>query len=175
MGKGKGRPHTLIDPNNPFLEIMNEVLDDDIYVVALTDKELFEEINDRLRDRGYYQYIMSSRWWERLKASVIEEDWDEMDYHQHEFCRVYKKALRRMKRNLVMTLAGLNWDTGEYMEGSDKSWTRIAWIIERKFRKDWGAQKQLESEDSSKEEDGNLTIKQTFSEELLPKNKIIEK
>jgi hypothetical protein len=152
----RGRKLALVDPNNPFLQVMSEVLDESFNVVALTDVELLEEINERLRQQGDYKYMMSKSWLEKTKASVLNHNPEELDYYQFEFLRLYKKALRNMKIGLFMSIAGVNRITGEKIEKTDKTWQRIAWIMERKFKDDWGRDKPLDE------------LEKSINEQLLP-------
>ena len=112
-----GRPTKL---NDKLIEAMEEVLSDDIKVVALTDKELIETINYKLDEKDQ----IAVRTFEEYKAGNREGN-----PVMKEFMWLYKKAYNKQKQNLIARI----------ME-DDKAWQRFSWIMERKFT-DWNMRK----------------------------------
>lgn len=115
---GTGRPTKL---TKKFLEVAEEVINE--YILACTDSEIMDEINDRLEEE---ERICQSTW-EKWKAGKTSNDED-----GGKFLRLIKKALTVEKRNLLNKLKG---DTG--------AWQRWAWIIERKFD-EWNLKKKVD-------------------------------
>ncbi len=107
-----GRPTKL---TLKFLEVADQVLNDDINAIILTDEELRFLINERLEEE---EKVSDARW-EAWKAGELK------DPICQEFRGLMKKALLRQKSDLFIK-----------MRTDDKVWVRWAWIIERKFG-DW--------------------------------------
>ena len=114
--KATGAPTKL---KSIFIKAAQKVLDNDIKTIILTDEELVDEINDTLKnknDRISYQTL--TNWKRTAKECGIENLGD----IAKQFFMLYKKALRRIKQNLI-----------EKQLNEDKSWQRFSWILERKF------------------------------------------
>lgn len=101
-----------------------------------TDEELLFQINERLA----IQDQITDRTFQNWKAKVKSEDFDEEDPELDpcfaEFFRLIKKALVIQKKMIFQKML----DSGE-----KTSWTRWAWILERKFT-DWNL-KNIQSND----------------------------
>ena len=124
----RGRPPKL---TKKWIAVAREVVDTDINAIILTDEELVFLINEKANKKDK----ISERTFERWKAKNKEdkEDGDEkLDKIGEEFCRLYKRALLRQKKDLFNSL-----------KDDDKQWQRFAWIIERKFN-DWNIKKQVD-------------------------------
>jgi len=124
----RGRPPKL---NKKWIALAKEVIETDINAIILTDEELVFLINEKANKKDK----ISERTFERWKAKNKEdkEDGDEkLDKIGEEFCRLYKRALLRQKKDLFNSL-----------KDDDKQWQRFAWIIERKFN-DWNIKKQVD-------------------------------
>lgn len=105
----KGRPTKI----HKFIEVAKEVLFTDS-LMLLTDKELVDEINDKLEEEDR----ISQRTFERWKS----KDYSDKGEVGLIFVGLIKKALRSQKSNLY-----------KKMVTDDRAWQRFAWIIERKF------------------------------------------
>lgn len=171
----RGRPRALLDPNNPFLKVMEEVLSDHFNVLALTDAELMDEINERLRDMGQTKYMMSQSWFEKNKRLVLEaeseDDLDDLDPNFVEFLRLIKKGSRHMKKGLTMAMLGINFQTGDKYK-NDPFWTRFSWMLERKWPDEFGNPEKKQVGEG--EDDPQSELKAAFVDELIPESKKIK-
>lgn len=109
---------------NTRLERAKEVIADENNVVCLTDADLLDEINDWLEEK----YTISTSSFEAYKR------WDKLKNKEatellKDFSRLYKKAIRVQKKNLM----------NKMVLEPDK-WQKYAWIIERKFD-EWNLRK----------------------------------
>lgn len=108
------RPTKLTDE---FLKVVENVLNDNINSIILTDEELFELINGNLGEEQRICYAT----FKNYKASKNKEE-SEL---YNRFLSLYKKAITVQKKSLFDSL-----------KKDTNSWQRYAWIIERKFS-DW--------------------------------------
>lgn len=131
VGKGYGRPSKM---TSEWLDIARDVLEDDINSIILTDEDLVFLINEKFRDKGELDKVITQRTFENWKrkikeASSMTKGIEEIEEKEGEivsgFFRIYKKALIKQTRSLF-----------EDMRTEDKNWQRYAWILERKFD-DW--------------------------------------
>ena len=139
-----GRPSKL----EKFLEAMEEVLNEWLQSIIMTDEELFILANENLEED---EQIWHSTFKE-YKASSLKE---ETDWHKR-FQDLYKKALVKQKNNLFNSLSSDN-----------PQWQKYAWIIERKFS-EWNLK--TISENTNKNATVNYTKEEWESmtdEELL--------
>jgi len=112
-----------------WLKVANEIVNEDINAIILTDEELVFLINEKVVKKER----ISSRTFERWKAKNKSDEEEEIDKIGKEFCRLIKRALMRQKRDLFNSL-----------KGDDKQWQRFAWIIERKFD-NWNIRQKTET------------------------------
>lgn len=103
--------------NEVWLEKAKEVIADDNNVVCLTDEDLLEEINDWLDSK----HTISTSSFEAYKRWDPLKDKRATELLQ-EFSRLYKKAIRKQKKNLLNMM----------VKEPDKR-QKFARIIERKF------------------------------------------
>lgn len=116
--KANGRP-TKCTPH--FLTVAEQVLNNDINSIILTDEELRLEINSHLPTENRICEATFKNW----KAGIL------LDTIGEQFLALYKKALYTQKQNLFEKLR------------DDTQWQRYAWIIERKFD-DWNLRNKQE-------------------------------
>lgn len=123
-GKNKGgRPSKL---NEKYLAAMRRVIGErngkkiNTRVLALTDEELWEDINFELEPEDQAHL----RTWQAWKRGEQQSKTD--DEICKEFHVLIKRALGDMKQNLLRSL----------LAGGDPFWARLAWTLERKF-KEW--------------------------------------
>lgn len=138
-----GRPSKIKE----WSEELELLLQDEIAVIALTDKELQEEVNYRLERKGKEGITIDVATFKRWKArdwDSIEQEW-KRDLGKH-FCALYKKAVSRIKRNLLTSV--------RTSQEGENQWQAQAWIIERKF-KEWNLKKISEVDQTVK---GGITI-----------------
>ena len=109
-----GRPSKL--PR--FLEVAEKVLSDGDKVLAFTDEELLDEINDNLEPDERISFSAFKQW----KAGKLPDINSDL---VKRFLSLVKKALRIEKHNLLKTL-----------RKGENGWQAKAWIIERKWG-DW--------------------------------------
>jgi len=121
--KKNGRPTKL---TKTFLEIADEIINNDINAIIHTDEELLLLINEKLEG----EEKISQRTFERWKAKSNKVD--DLDKIGKSFVALIKKALIKQKQYLF-----------EELRGDDKAWQRWAWIIERKFD-DWNIRHKTE-------------------------------
>lgn len=99
-----------------WIERAEQVLNDSSSVF-LTDEDLLDEINEWLDEK----YQFSQRTFQRYKS--WETTWQDYEKDLFDsFRHLYKKALRREKKNLFVKFQSDEWQ-----------WQKWAWIIERKF------------------------------------------
>ena len=99
-----------------WIERAEQVLNDSSSVF-LTDEDLLDEINEWLDEK----YQFSQRTFQRYKS--WETTWQDYEKDLFDsFRHLYKKALRREKKNLCVKFQSDEWQ-----------WQKWAWIIERKF------------------------------------------
>jgi len=134
-----GRPSKL----NKFLEAMEEVLNEWLQSIIMTDEELFILANENLEDEEQISYTT----FKQYKASSKEE---EKDWNKR-FKSLYKKALVKQKNNLFNSLSSDN-----------PQWQKYAWIIERKFS-EWNLK--------SISENNNTNLNRDVTEELTEAQK----
>jgi len=96
--------------------------------IALTDEELFEEINERLDKKDKIHPNSFLGWKAKARNAETQISKEQQEY-MNKFLVLYKNALRNQKRALFHKLSSSNKDDRAY-------WQRFAWIIERKFA-DW--------------------------------------
>lgn len=129
MAKNKGgRPSKL---NDKFLEVANRIVNEDINAIILSDEDLVFLINNELDENQR----ISDRTFQRWKAKEYDED----DTTGTEFCRIIKAALIQQRMHLFNKL-----------RKDANSWTRWAWIIERKFT-EWNIKHQHDVTSNGKE------------------------
>ena len=75
-----------------------------------------------------------------------------------------------MKKGLMQQQIGLDPESGKIT--GDPFWTRFAWILERKFPKEFGNPTKKNPEEQ--EEEGQSQLKAAFAEELIPESKKIK-
>ena len=109
------RPTKLTDR---FIIAANEVINEEINAIILTDEELLSKINDKLPEEAQ----VSVETWKDWKAGTSPVEQNKL---LDTFHLLIKKALIRQKSDLFRK-----------MGYDDKAWQRWAWIIERKFD-DW--------------------------------------
>lgn len=126
MAKKTGRPTKL---TKKFIDVAHSVLFDDINAVILTDEELLMLINEQLED----EERVAERTFLDWKAGNTE------DSKCESFRTLLKKALVKQKNDLF-----------KQMREDDKTWTRWAWIIERKFD-DWNIKQKVDHTTKGKE------------------------
>ena len=106
--------------NQRWLDAAKKAIEDDSNILCLTDQELLDEINDnlepchRLKKDTFEEYKKGVKLKDRQKQAMLDE-----------FSLLYRKALRKMKKQLVT-----------FMVTDPDKRQRYAWIIERKF-KEW--------------------------------------
>ena len=116
MEKNKGgRPTKL---TKDWLKVAEEVVNNDINAIILTDEELVSEINDRIVKENR----ISDRTFRRWKSKSKDEDVKELDEIGSSFVLLIKRALIKQKKHLF-----------EKFREEPNQWQRWAWIIERKF------------------------------------------
>ena len=116
MTKGKnGRPTKL---TKDWLKVAEEVVNNDINAIILTDEELVSEINDRIVKGNR----ISDRTFRRWKSKSKDEDVEELDELGSSFVLLIKRALIKQKKHLF-----------EKFREEPNQWQRWAWILERKF------------------------------------------
>jgi len=121
-----GRP-TKLTAN--FIKRAEEVINNDINAIILTNEELLDEINEGLEEKARISGRTLIRW-----QKINLDDKEKLDELGEKFCHLIKKALREQKRNLF-----------ESLKGDTKAWQRFAWIIERKFD-EWNIKQKQEIE-----------------------------
>ena len=119
MTKKNGRPTKL---TGNFIERAEEVINNDINAIILTNEELLDEINEGLEEKARITKRTFIRWKKANSEDKQEGEKEELDELGKKFCHLIKKALREQKRNLF-----------ESLKNDTKAWQRFAWIIERKF------------------------------------------
>lgn len=124
--KKVGRPTKL---TKKFIEVANSVLFDDINAIILTDEELLMLINEQLDEKEQ----VATRTFEDWKAGKSPNQDCE------DFRGLLKKALVKQKNDLFVQ-----------MRNDDKTWTKWAWIIERKFD-DWNIKQKVDHTTKGKE------------------------
>lgn len=116
MAKGNkwGRPAKI---NEQRLAAAKKVIADENNIVCLTDEDLLDEINDSLKPEHQVSQTTFEEYkaWKKLKDAEKQALLDE-------FSGLYKKALRKQKKNLL----------NKMVKDFDKR-QRYAWIVERKF------------------------------------------
>ena len=128
MGKNEGgRPTKL---TQKFLDIANEVMNEDINAIILTDEELLMLINEQLVGR------------EKV-ANKTFQDWKAGRTKSARgvgFRFLLKEAIIRQKKDLF-----------NQFRAEPNQWQRWAWIIERKFD-DWNIRQKIDADHTSKGE-----------------------
>ena len=124
-----GRPSKL---TKKWIEVANEIVNEDINAIILTDEELVFLINEKVEEKERISDRTFKRWKKKNKEDDEEEEDKELDELGKEFCHLYKKALMKQKKDLFNSL-----------KNDDKQWQRFAWIIERKFNA-WNIKKQID-------------------------------
>jgi len=122
----RGRPTKLTED---WLEIAEEVINDDINAIILTDDELVLLINDEIdkqdiQEKEKEKQKISDRTFKRWKKKNKEGN-KELDEIGKQFCHLIKKALLKQKKHLF-----------NKFRSEEGQWQKWAWIIERKFG-DW--------------------------------------
>lgn len=112
-----------------FLEAANKILEG-FNVIVCTDEELVYQINELLLE----DERIAQRTWEDWKAGLLPDD-----PRAEQFRGLVKKALIREKTNLFKKM----------QESENSSWTKYAWIIERKFD-EWNIKTKTDMELSGK-------------------------
>jgi len=126
MEKNKGgRPTKL---TKDWLKVAEEVVNNDINAIILTDEELVSEINDRIVKENR----ISDRTFRRWKSKSKDEDVKELDEIGSSFVLLIKRALIKQKKHLF-----------EKFREEPNQWQRWAWILERKFD-DWNIKQKQE-------------------------------
>jgi hypothetical protein len=118
-----GRPTKLTDK---FLNVAEEVVNDDINAIILTDEELVDEINDKLQEKERITYRTLRNWKDKNKKDK------ELDEIGKRFFPLIKKALIKQKKHLF-----------DKFRNEPNQWQKWAWIIERKFD-DWNIKQKHE-------------------------------
>lgn len=131
-----GRPSKL---TKQFLDVAEEVIEDGLNVIILTDEELLVKINAKLVTKYPLQPELTVsertfiRWKTKWKACDTEEQFIALEEAEEkgettmnhknflEFCHLIKKAMIDQKTALFASML------------KDDKWQRYAWIIERKF------------------------------------------
>ena len=115
--------------NNKWLEVAEEIVNDDINAIILTDEEMVLLINEQFERQDIpneekEKQKISDRTFKRWKKKN-KEDSEEIDEIGKQFCHLIKKALLKQKRHLF-----------DKFRDEEGQWQKWAWIIERKFD-DW--------------------------------------
>ena len=112
--------------NDNIIKIFEEVVNDDINAIILTDEELTIEVNERLEEGDKFSYSAFKDWKAFAVGTKTEEDTSPENYELYKQIRsVIKKALLKQKRHLF-----------DKFRDEEGQWQKWAWIIERKFD-DW--------------------------------------
>lgn len=139
--------------NRLWIDTAIELTSNEMNIIALTDMEYLETVNEKVEDKLKEQNKYVSK--KEIRKHQIS-DGTFMEYKAgkelsnpvaqamlDEFSEVYKKAIKIQKKNLMIAMAK-----------EDKSRQRFAWIIERKFG-DWNLKKVSEKKI---EHSGNINI-----------------
>ena len=113
------RPSKLTDN---VIKILREILQDDSLILAYTDADILDELNDRLTPD------------ERITRKTFENWQSEKNI---EFFTLIKKARDRTKRNLI-----------NKMQSEKQGWQRFAWLLERRFSDQFKERKETEIQGS---------------------------
>ena len=105
------RPSKIIK----WVEAFKEVIEDSYNALLCTDEELIMLVNEKLPEWEQIHESSFQKW----KAWRVSEE--NQDVYQ-EFLRLYKKALIRERKSLMIKFQSDEWQ-----------WQKWAWIIERKF------------------------------------------
>ena len=116
-----GRPTKI---NDNIINAFKEILDEGMNALIMTDEELCILVNDKLSDEDKFDYSTFKNWKALHKSKDLNDETAKYNVDKYkQILALVKKALIIQKNNLFQKL------------GSDKEWTRWAWIIERKFDK----------------------------------------
>lgn len=133
QGEGGGRPKKLSDK---IIRILKKLLKNEKNVKYCTDEELILLINEKLNDKEK----ISIDTWKRWKKGDFKRDDEQLDIWgeteesiYQKFCTLTALALIEQKHALF-----------ENLEAADRTWSKWAWIIERKFT-DWNLRQIIES------------------------------
>jgi len=124
-GNKGGRPTKL---TSTFIEVATEVLSDGA-VMLFSEREILEEINDKLDPKDQICQSTFDKW----KAKYLAKESEEIEPIGAEFLHLLKKAVRYQKRMLMNAMVVDN-----------KAWHRWAWIIERKYD-EWNIKRKVEA------------------------------
>lgn len=116
-----------------FIKAVETVVSDP-FLYILTIEELVNSINDEIGEK----YISL----DTFKSYINGRRGSNQEHYDH-FIQLYKRAITKQKKSLVMELSG-----------EDKSWQRYAWLLERKFE-DFNKIEKAENENNHK---GDITI-----------------
>ncbi len=136
-----GRPVKI---NDNIINAFNEIVNDGMNSIILTDDELVFLVNEKLREEDKFSYTTFKNW--KSKKDLTKEELDDatviynIDKYE-QILSVIKKALITQKNNLF----------NEFKEDK-QTWTKWAWIIERKFD-DWNLR--IKSEATNKNQNIN--------------------
>ena len=119
--------------NNKIIKAIENVVNDDINSIILTDDELVAEVNEKLKGTNKFSYSAFKDWKSFAIGNKKEEDTSEENYKLYmKLGSVIKRALKNQKKNLFTAL-----------RNEPTQWQKWAWIIERKFN-DWNIKKQID-------------------------------
>lgn len=93
-----------------FLEVANQVLNEDLNSIVFTNEELVDAINENLEES------------ERISKRTFQRWSNDEAQKNEQFVTLIKKARRIQKGNLLKELRDV-----------PNNWQRFAWILERKF------------------------------------------
>ncbi len=144
-----GRPTKI---NDEVLKAFDEIVNDGINAIILTDDELVFLVNEKLEAKDKFSYSSFQRWKALMtkdETDISEEEEKYLDKYA-DILGLIKKALITQKNNLFTEL-----------KNDKQTWTKWAWIIERKFD-DWNLR--------IKSENKNDTINKVEVEIISPNN-----
>lgn len=122
--KTKGVRPVIINDN--IIKKLEEVANDKINAIVLTDEELVEKTNDLLDEKDKFSLSAWKDWKAFAIGTKTEEETSPSNMALYKrIGSVIKKALVEQKLNLFQKL-----------QDDQTAWQRWAWIIERKFS-DW--------------------------------------
>jgi hypothetical protein len=133
-----------------WLSCAEEVINQDINAIILTDEELVFEINDRVDKKYRINQRTFERWKKKNKdEEELDKEFDEIGIR---FVVAIKKALIKQKKNLF-----------DKFRAEPNQWQRWAWIIERKFD-DWNIKHRTDITSGGKPIQGNKIEFQEFND-----------
>jgi hypothetical protein len=131
-----------------WLSCAEEVINQDINAIILTDEELVFEINDIVSK----DLRINERTFRRWKTKNKKDETEELDEMGFRFVLIIKKALIKQKKNLF-----------DKFREEPNQWQRWAWIIERKFD-DWNIKHRTDITSGGKPIQGNKIEFQEFND-----------